>query len=62
MDNNSNKLNKDFSPNGKIWDDAYSFKKIAEYYVKKVCEKNTDYAKLKKMVGKNTYGIDKKNI
>ena len=35
MDNNSNNLNKDFSPNGKIWDDAYSFKKIAEYFVNK---------------------------
>ena len=63
MDNNSNKLNKDFSPNGKIWDDAYSFKKIVEYYVNKnLLEKNIDYAKLKKMAGKNTYGIDKKNI
>ena len=63
MDNNSNKLNKNFSPNGKIWDDAYSFKKIVEYYVNKnLLEKNIDYAKLKKMAGKNTYGIDKKNI
>ena len=63
MDNNSNKLNKNFSPNGKIWDDAYSFKKIVEYYVNKnLLEKNIDYAKLKKMAGENTYGIDKKNI
>ena len=63
MNNNSNKLNKDFSPNGKIWDDAYSFKKIAEYYVKKsLLEKNTDYGELKKMVGKNIYELNKENI
>tara|TARA_Y100000768_G_scaffold283875_1_gene218506 strand:+ start:3007 stop:3723 length:717 start_codon:yes stop_codon:yes gene_type:complete len=63
MDNNSTKLNKDFSPNGKIWDDAYSFKKIIDSYINEgLLQENSAYSELKKMVGKNIYEFDKENI
>jgi len=55
-DNNSKELNKDFSPNGAIWDDAYSFKKIVDYYIDKDKLKDSaDYQKLLDMIGNNIY-------
>ena len=56
LDDNSKDLNRNFSPDGKKWDDAYSFKKIADYYINKDKLKDSvDYATLSKMVGKNIY-------
>ena len=41
-------LNKDFSPKGAKWDDAYSFKKVVDYYVDKdKLRDSSDYQKLK---------------
>ncbi len=62
MDNNSITLNQDFSPDGMIWDDAYSFKKILDYYIdKSLLQEVNDYNELKKMIGKNNYEF-KENI
>ena len=56
MDNESQELNKDFSPDGKKWDDSYSFKKIVDYYIdKNKVNNNKEYNDLLNMIGKNTY-------
>ena len=55
-DNNSENLNREFSPNGGKWDDAYSFKKIVDYYINKnQLNDSRNYDMLSKMIGKNTY-------
>ena len=49
-------LNKDFSPKGAKWDDAYSFKKVVDYYVDKdKLRDSSDYQKLLNMVDVNIY-------
>ena len=58
-DNNSKELNKYFSPNNRVWDDAYSFKKILDYYIGKDKLKDSEsYERLSKMIGKNIYECD----
>ena len=49
-------LNGDFSPEGRKWDDAYSFKKIVDYYIDRDRLKDSvEYDKLSNMIGKNIY-------
>ena len=56
MNNNSEELNSVFSPSGHKWDDAYSFKRILDYYIELANLKdNPDYIKLLDMVNKNIY-------
>ena len=56
MNNNSHELNRVFSPSHNKWDDAYSFKKILDYYIGSFnLKNNSDYIKLSEMVDKNVY-------
>ena len=56
MNNNSHDLNRVFSPCHNKWDDAYSFKKILDYYIgSSNLKNNSDYIKLSEMVDKNVY-------
>ena len=56
MNNNSEELNSIFSPSGHKWDDAYSFKRILDYYIGEANLKDSsDYIKLLDMVDKNIY-------
>ena len=56
VDDSPEELNENFSPRGRKWDDAYSFKKIADYYIgRDKLKDNIEYNKLSSMIDKNTY-------